>query len=135
MPPTFRVSIQQLRGVRFEAPGSVFIGENVYFDDAHPEDITIGRNVVITEGTFVLAHFYSTSHADHTFMRGEVVIEEGAFVGANTVIAAPVTVGRGAVIAANSTVTADVAPGDVVAGVPARVISRRGDLQAPLGER
>jgi acetyltransferase-like isoleucine patch superfamily enzyme len=135
MPPFFRVSIQRFRGVRFEAPSTVFIGENVYFDDAHPEDITIGANVVITEGTFVLAHFYSAAHADHTFTRGEVVIEEGVFIGANSVIAAPITVGRGAVIAANSTVTSDVAPGDVVGGVPARPIGRRGDSPAPAGER
>jgi acetyltransferase-like isoleucine patch superfamily enzyme len=128
LPPFLRVTIQRWRGVRFEAPDTVFIGENVYFDDAHPEYVRVGPNVVITEGAFVLSHFYSSAHADHAFRHGEVSIEEGVFIGANAVIAAPVTIGRGAIVAANSTVTADVAAGDIVAGVPARPIGRRGDL-------
>ena len=127
LPPFLRVSIQRWRGVRFVDPGSVFVGENVYFDDSHPEDVTVGRNVAITEGAFILAHFYSRAHADHTFLRGPVVIEDDVFIGANVVVAASVTIGRGAIVAANSTVTADVEPFTVVAGVPARPIGRRGD--------
>ena len=47
-------------------------------------------------------------------------IEEGAFVGSDTVLVAPVRVGKGARTGAGAVVTRDVADGDTVAGVPAR---------------
>lgn len=49
-------------------------------------------------------------------------IEDDVFVGANAVILEGVRVHRGAVVAANAVVTADVPPGAVVAGSPAKVI-------------
>ena len=47
-------------------------------------------------------------------------IAEGAFVGSDTVLVAPVRVGRGARTGAGAVVTRDVADGDTVAGVPAK---------------
>jgi bifunctional UDP-N-acetylglucosamine pyrophosphorylase/glucosamine-1-phosphate N-acetyltransferase len=38
------------------------------------------------------------------------IIGEGAFIGSNTALLAPVTVGAGAIVAAGSVVTRDVAP-------------------------
>lgn len=49
-------------------------------------------------------------------------IEEGAFVGSDTVLVAPVRVGKGARTGAGAVVTRDVADGDTVAGVPAKPI-------------
>jgi bifunctional UDP-N-acetylglucosamine pyrophosphorylase/glucosamine-1-phosphate N-acetyltransferase len=51
-------------------------------------------------------------------------IEDDAFVGVDTMLRAPVRIGRGAVTGAGAVVLHDVAPGTVVAGVPARVIRR-----------
>lgn len=47
-------------------------------------------------------------------------IEEGVFVGSDTVLVAPVRVGKGARTGAGSVVTQDVAAGETVVGVPAR---------------
>lgn len=55
------------------------------------------------------------------------VIGRGAFVGSDTMLIAPVTVGDGAFTGAGSVVTSDVAPGQRVAGVPARAIPRSAD--------
>ena len=49
-------------------------------------------------------------------------IEEGAFVGSDTVLVAPVRVGKGARTGAGAVVTHDVADGETVVGVPARPI-------------
>lgn len=54
-----------------------------------------------------------------------VVVEDQVMVGANAVILEGVRVGEGAVVAAGAVVIRDVAPGDVVAGVPARVIKHK----------
>lgn len=51
----------------------------------------------------------------------KTVIEEGAFVGSDTMLVAPVRVGKGAKTGAGSVVTRDVPDGAVAYGVPARV--------------
>lgn len=52
------------------------------------------------------------------------LIERGATLGSNCTIMGGVTVGAGALVGAGAVVTADVPPNCVVAGVPARLISR-----------
>lgn len=56
----------------------------------------------------------------------DIVVGNDVWIGANAVILAGVAVGDGAVIAAGSVVTRDVLPYTVVAGVPARLVRRRG---------
>jgi acetyltransferase-like isoleucine patch superfamily enzyme len=53
-----------------------------------------------------------------------VVIEDDAWIGFNSTILKGVTIGRGAVVGACSVVIEDVAPYEVVAGNPARVVGR-----------
>lgn len=53
------------------------------------------------------------------------MIHDDVWVGHGALIRRGVTIGRGAVVAARSVVTKDVAPYDVVAGVPARPIAAR----------
>lgn len=53
---------------------------------------------------------------------GCVTVMDNAFIGAGAVILPRITVGRGAIVGAGAVVTKDVADGDVVAGVPARVM-------------
>lgn len=43
------------------------------------------------------------------FFKNRTVVGEGAFIGSNSALVAPVTIGRGAIVAAGSTVTEDVA--------------------------
>jgi bifunctional UDP-N-acetylglucosamine pyrophosphorylase/glucosamine-1-phosphate N-acetyltransferase len=52
-------------------------------------------------------------------------IGEDAFIGCDTMLIAPVTVGAGAYTATGAVVTRDVAPGETVAGVPAKPFKRR----------
>ena len=50
-----------------------------------------------------------------------VVVEDGAAIGSGAVIVGPVRIGASALVGAGAVVTRDVAPGALVAGVPARV--------------
>ena len=53
----------------------------------------------------------------------QTVIEEGAFIGSDSMLVAPVRVGAGASTGAGSVVTKDVPAGAKVVGVPARIVS------------
>lgn len=57
-----------------------------------------------------------------------VVIEDEVFIGANAVVLEGVRVGKRSVLAAGAVVLEDVAPGFVVAGVPAKVIKKVEDI-------
>lgn len=127
LPPRLRGFIQLCRGVKFSEFTTVFVGENVYFDDMYPELISVGRNVIITEGTKILAHFVDgrcdrTSDAPYQFYKGRVEIGDYVFIGMNVVIAQPVKIGNGALIGANAVVTKDVPENAVMVGVPARQV-------------
>ncbi|MDY7540915.1 DapH/DapD/GlmU-related protein [Cryobacterium sp. 5B3] len=52
----------------------------------------------------------------------KIVIGDGAWIGAGTIVLPGVAIGKGAVVAAGSTVTHDVLPNTLVAGVPARLV-------------
>lgn len=53
------------------------------------------------------------------------VVERRASLGSGAVILGGIRVGEGALVGAGAVVTKDVAPGETVAGVPARVLSAR----------
>jgi sugar O-acyltransferase (sialic acid O-acetyltransferase NeuD family) len=58
-------------------------------------------------------------------LAGGVRVEEGALLGIGSAVIPGVTIGAWATVGAGAVVLADVAPGSVVAGVPARVVRRR----------
>jgi bifunctional UDP-N-acetylglucosamine pyrophosphorylase/glucosamine-1-phosphate N-acetyltransferase len=80
-------------------------------------DAQVGNDVNIGAGT-VTANFDGTD-------KHETIIGDGAFIGVDTMLRAPVTVGPGAKTGAGSVVTRDVAPGKTVVGMPARPIETR----------
>lgn len=50
------------------------------------------------------------------FFKYRTTVGEGAFVGSNSALVAPVTIGAGAMVGSGSVITADVAPGDLALG-------------------
>ena len=85
-------------------------------------DGRIGAGVNIGAGTVFANYDGKKKHM--------TVVEDGAFVGSGSILVAPVRVGARAVTGAGAVVTRgrDVAPGQVVAGVPARpLVTARGD--------
>ncbi len=77
-------------------------------------DAAIGARTNVGCGTITANYDGRAKH--------RTVVEDDVHIGSGTVLVAPVTVGRGATTGAGAIVLAgrDVAPGDVVAGVPAR---------------
>ncbi len=84
-------------------------------------DTRVGRKVNIGAGA-VVANFDGKK-------KNETIIEDGAFIGCDAVLIAPVVVGKNAVVGAGSVVTKkhDVASGSVVVGIPAREVKPKED--------
>jgi bifunctional UDP-N-acetylglucosamine pyrophosphorylase/glucosamine-1-phosphate N-acetyltransferase len=87
------------------------IGHFSYIGDA-----TIGANVNIGAGT-ITCNFDGRK-------KNPTEIEEGAFIGSDTMLVAPVKVGKGARTGAGAVVTKNIPPHTLAVGVPARVIRK-----------
>jgi bifunctional UDP-N-acetylglucosamine pyrophosphorylase/glucosamine-1-phosphate N-acetyltransferase len=86
-------------------------------------DADLGEGVNIGAGT-VTANFDGS-------VKHRTTIGDGAFIGVDTMLRAPVTIGPGARTGAGAVVTRDVPEGETVVGMPARRISlRRRDRDA-----
>jgi len=79
-------------------------------------DATIGPDVNIGAGT-ITCNFDGKK-------KNRTEIGEGAFIGSDTMLVAPVKIGAGARTGAGSVVTRDVEPDTLAVGVPARKIRR-----------
>jgi acetyltransferase-like isoleucine patch superfamily enzyme len=110
---TLRPFLHKLRGVKIY--GKVFIGDDVYLENAHPDCIEIHDGAQIALRTNIIAHFRGPS---------KVIIGKNVWIGMCCNIAATpgqiVNIGEGAVVGMGSTVTRDVPPFTFVVGSPAK---------------
>jgi acetyltransferase-like isoleucine patch superfamily enzyme len=102
--------------------------------------ITIGDRVTVTSGVVFLTHDGSTwlvrdENGSRYQKFAPIVIGSDVFIGVNSIILPGVTIGSRVVVAAGSVVTRDVPDNTVVAGVPAREISRFDQLEKKIKER
>ena len=81
-------------------------------------DASVGANVNLGAGMVTCNYDGVAKHV--------TVVEEGAFIGCDTMLVAPVTVGTGATTGAGSVITKDVPPGRLAVGVPATIRERKG---------
>jgi bifunctional UDP-N-acetylglucosamine pyrophosphorylase/glucosamine-1-phosphate N-acetyltransferase len=81
-------------------------------------DATVGAGANIGAGTITCNYDGKRKH--------RTIIGQGAFIGSDSMLVAPVEIGDGAKTGAGSVVTRDVPPGSVAYGVPARVQAETG---------
>jgi acetyltransferase-like isoleucine patch superfamily enzyme len=98
---------------------NTLIGGGTWIDCVYVKGkVKIGSNVLVSGHSILIAH--------DPWKSGEIVIEDGAWIGVSSTIIFPVRIGRNAIIGAGSVVTRDIPENAVAVGVPARVIKYRG---------
>ncbi|MDB4971263.1 MAG: serine acetyltransferase [Myxococcales bacterium] len=80
------------------------------------KDARLGRDVLVAPGVVI---------GGRSGLPGAPDIADRVKIGAGAKVLGPIKIGEGAFIGANAVVIHDVAPGDVVVGIPARPIERR----------
>jgi acetyltransferase-like isoleucine patch superfamily enzyme len=107
----------------FVAAGAVVgAGTRIQSHTSVWDGVVLGEDVFVGPG----AQFTNVRHPRAAFARApdwdRTVVEDGASIGAQAVIVAPVRVGRCAMVGAGAVVVRDVPAHAVVAGNPARVV-------------
>lgn len=99
------------------------IQDQVSIDPSHCWLISIGDDVTIAPGVRIIAHDASTKRTLGFTRLAAVNIGNRVFIGAGSIILPGTTIGDDVVVGAGSVVPGLIAPGVVIAGVPAREIS------------
>lgn len=104
----------------FTDPAYVRMGNNVHFSNC---------TLVGHDGAVAMLNRAYDVKLDSV---GKIDIRDNVFIGFGAVVLPGVTIGPNAIIAAGAVVNRDVAPGDIVGGIPAKPIGRVDDLVARL---
>lgn len=110
-----RKAMYRLCGFKIGKGG--FIGMKCYFDDLCVDEIEIGDNVIISYGVYIACHGRKQGH-------NRLTIKDGAYIGmrANITARHDLVIGEGAVIGAGTLVNKSVPDGATCVGVPGRII-------------
>lgn len=124
------------RNVLIKGSSTVSLGRNVVIGRQTiiecNEKIEIGNDVMIAENVSIRDTDHSFSDLNIPMIRQKITtkpvkIEDDVWIGFGVAITKGVTISRGSVVGANSVVTHDIPPYAIAAGVPARIIKKRGE--------
>lgn len=100
-----------------------WIGENVWIDNL--DTVYIGNNVCISQRAFVLCGNHDYTKSSFDLMIKPIIIEDGAWIGANAMVGPGVKVGNHAVLSIGSIATSDLEHHKIYRGNPSVFIKKR----------
>ena len=101
----------------------VWIGEHVWIDNLVP--ITIGNNVCISQGAVLLTGNHDYKKPSFDLITGEIVLQDGVWIGACAIVNLGITAHSHAVLAGGSVATKDLEAYSIYKGNPALKIKDR----------
>ena len=126
--------------IHIESPKDVYLYENartrgnLRIINAPGEKVIIEKYSVIAGNVTICTNSHRPTVGVPQFLLGashindksaDVIIEEDVWIGTNATIMPGVTLGRGSIVAAGAIVTKSVPPYALVAGIPAKIISKK----------
>ncbi len=100
-----------------------WIGEGVWIDNLAM--VNIGKNCCLSQGAFLLCGNHDYKKSSFDLIVGEIHLEDGAWIGAKSIVCPGVRVGSHAVLSVNSVATKDLLPYSVYSGNPAVFVRER----------
>lgn len=108
-------------GARCKIQSHAFICTGVMIDD----EVFVGHGTLFINDKFPRATTESGRlKTEDDWVIARTIVERGAALGSGAVVLGGLRIGAGALVGAGAVVTRDVAPGETVAGVPARAPRR-----------
>ncbi len=95
----------------------VWIGDYVWIDNL--THVTIGSNVCISQGAFLLTGNHNYRLATFDLVIKEIIIEDGVWIGAKTIVCPGVHCGSHSVLTAGSVVSHNMEAYSIYTGIPA----------------
>jgi len=115
--------------------GDVIVGDNsiIGLSNVIIGPVKIGDNVMLAQNVVVsgLNHGYQDINIAPVFQKVDcrpILIDDGVWIGANSIVTAGVTIGKHSVIGAGSVVTRDIPEFSVAVGNPAKIIKKYSPL-------
>jgi acetyltransferase-like isoleucine patch superfamily enzyme len=107
-------------GQRCKISSHTFVCEGVTIED----DVFVGHGVAFINDRRPRATIDGRLQTDSDWTVERTHVGRGASIGSGATILCGLTIGEGALVGAGAVVTHDVAPGETVVGVPARLLVR-----------
>jgi len=101
----------------------VWIGENVWIDNL--TDVTIGNNVCLSQGVMLLTGNHNYTKPTFDLMVGKIILEDGVWLGAQSVVCPGVTCSSHSVLSVGSVATKDLEAYGIYQGNPAMKVRER----------
>ncbi|HXD93017.1 MAG TPA: WcaF family extracellular polysaccharide biosynthesis acetyltransferase [Bacteroidia bacterium] len=115
--------------VRIKNPWRLTIGDNCWIAESvwidNLEDVVIGSNVCISQGALLLTGNHDYTVSSFPYRLGKILIEDGVWIGAKSVVCPGVTCKSHAILTVNSVANAQLEENSVYAGNPAVFIRSR----------
>lgn len=100
-----------------------WIGEHVWIDNL--DRVTLENNVCISQGAFILCGNHNYKLTSFDLMISPVLLREGSWVGAKSIVSPGVTLESHAVLSLGSVATSDLEPYSIYQGNPAIKVKER----------
>ena len=108
---------------KLEIGDNVWIGEKVWIDNLG--DVKIENNVCLSQGAMLLCGNHNYKKITFDLMVGNIIIKEGAWVGAHSIVCPNVTMGAHSILAVNSVAIKSTEDFGIYQGNPAVKIRER----------
>ena len=108
---------------RFAVGDHCWIGESVWIDNL--VNVEIGNNVALSQGAVLLTGNHDYSDITFPYRLGEIILEDGVWIGARSIVCPGVVCKSHSVLTVNSVANKSLEPWSIYAGNPAALIRPR----------
>lgn len=108
---------------KLEIGDNTWIGERVWIDNL--EKVSIGSNVCVSQGALLLCGNHDYKKSTFDLIAKEIILEDGSWVGAKSIVTGGVTVESHAILSAGSVTSKNLEKNKIYRGNPAEYVRDR----------